>query len=55
MKNNNMPCSVADVNLDESDFDNFYNAICNSSAIDKNNADECEKFKTSLRWFWNRR
>jgi len=55
MKDNNMPCSVADVNLGEGDFDTFYNAICNSSAIDKNNVEECEKFKVSLRWLWNGR
>lgn len=55
MKQNNMPCSIKDVNLGEGDFDTFYNAICNSSAIDKNNAEECEKFKNSLRWLWNGR
>lgn len=53
MKQNGMPYRVEQVNLSKDAKQSFYNAICGSSAVDKNNAEECEKFKNSLDYFWS--
>ena len=54
MEQNNMPYNVEGVGVtaDTSSLEAFYQAICNSSAIDKNNFEECKKFKRSLEYFW---
>lgn len=54
MKAHSMPCHPADVGADVSEeyFNEYYSRICNSSSIDKSNADMCEKFKRSLEYFW---
>ncbi len=53
MKAHSMPCRPADVGADTSEksFNEYYSRICNSSAIDKNNADMCRRFKNSLEYF----
>lgn len=52
MKRYNMPCSPAEVGVDTDSFEEYYTRICNSSAIDKNNAEECRRFRSSLEYFW---
>jgi glycerol dehydrogenase len=54
MRENGMPCSIADVGVErtEESFNEYYTRICNSSAINKNDADECARFKESLRYLW---
>ena len=55
MKDYAMPYSIAGVGVDHSEetFEQYYTSICNSSAINKANTAECEKFKDSLYYFWN--
>ena len=55
MKKYDMPYRVSDVGADQNEeaFDAYYARISTSSAIDKDNVDECEKFKGSLRYLWN--
>ena len=55
MKSHAMPYRPSDVGADvsETSFDEYYTRICNSSAIDKNDTAMCEKFKESLKYFWN--
>ena len=54
MRENGMPRCVSDVGVERTEeiFNEYYNRICNSSAIDKNNADECARFKESLRYLF---
>ncbi len=54
MKKYNMPCSITDVGVcrDDDTFNKFYEKICDSSAIDKNNGAECARFKKSLEYLW---
>lgn len=55
MKQYGMPCCAADVGVEMSDeaFEEYYSRICNSSAIDPENADMCKRFRESLTYFWN--
>ena len=55
MKSHSMPYRPSDVGADthRDAFNEYYSRICNSSAIDKNNADMCQRFKESLEYFWN--
>ena len=55
MKEYAMPYTIigVGVNASEETLEQYYTLICNSSAIDKTNAAECEKFKDSLCYFWN--
>ena len=48
-----MPSSPAEVGVtcDEATFEEYYTRICNSSAIDKSNAEECARFRACLRSF----
>ena len=48
-----MPAAPADVGVtcDEATFEEYYTRICNSSAIDKSNAEECAHFRACLRSF----
>ena len=50
-----MPYAVPSLGLPctEESLEKYYERICNSSAIDKNNAAECEKFKEGLRYLWS--
>ena len=54
MRENGMPSSVTEVGAErtEESFNEYYTRICNSSAINKNDADECARFKESLRYLW---
>ena len=54
MRENNMPSSVTDIGAERSEkiFNEYYTRICNSSAINKNDADECARFEKSLRYLW---
>ena len=54
MRENGMPSSITDVGIarTEESFNEYYGKICNSSAIDKNNAEECARFRESLRYLW---
>lgn len=54
MRAYDMPYSVPSLGVpcDEESLEKYYERICNSSAIDKSNAAECEKFKESLRYLW---
>ena len=49
-----MPHSVPSLGIpcDEESLEKYYVRICNSSAIDKSNAAECEKFKKGLHYLW---
>lgn len=49
-----MPHSVVSLGIPchEESLEKYYERICNSSAIDKNNAAECEKFKEGLHYLW---
>ena len=55
MKKYGMPSCVTDVGVEKNDqmFDEYYERICNSSAIDKTNKEECEKFRESLEYLWS--
>ncbi|MBQ4050304.1 MAG: iron-containing alcohol dehydrogenase [Oscillospiraceae bacterium] len=55
MKKYHMPCCAADVGVEMTDevFEDYYARICDSSAIDKNDAAMCERFRKSLTYFWN--
>lgn len=50
----NMPCSVSDIGIDESEktLNVFHEQLCNSSAIDKENQEECERLRESLNYLW---
>ncbi len=55
MKKHNMPYRISDVGItaDEKTFEDFYEHICKSSAIDGDNAEECARFRKSLEYLWN--
>lgn len=55
MKKHAMPHSVSDIGVDASEetMHKFYDMICGSSAVDKNNEDECRRFKESLKYLWS--
>ncbi len=55
MKRHGMPARIADVGVDPSEavFEEFYTRICNSSAIDETNEEECRRFRESLRYLWS--
>ncbi len=55
MKKHNMPHSIRDIGIDpsEASLNKYYDRICNSSAISKDNTDECKRFMESLRAFWS--
>ena len=55
MRENGMPCSITDVGVErtEKSLNEYYTRICNSSAINEKNSDECEKFALALRYFWD--
>ena len=57
MKSFDMPYTVAGVGVDTSDeaFEKYYEKIKNSSSINKANAEECARFRTSLRYLWDLR
>lgn len=54
MKKYNMPSCVTDVGIEKNRqiFEEYYEHIVNSSAIDKNSREECEKFRKSLEYLW---
>ena len=54
MRENGMPCRITDVGVEASAamLEEYYSRICNSSAIDKNNAQECSRFHESLSYLW---
>ena len=55
MKKYNMPYRIDDVGVEKTDavFEKYYEKICNSSAVDNTNAEECKRFEESLRYLWN--
>lgn len=54
MKKYHMPYRVEDVGVDKTEevFHKFYEKICNSSAIHKEDPEECERLRKSLRYLW---
>ncbi len=54
MRENGMPRCVQDVGVvgSEEIFTEYYTRICNSSAINKNDAGECARFEQSLRYLF---
>ncbi|MBO5370075.1 MAG: iron-containing alcohol dehydrogenase, partial [Clostridia bacterium] len=54
MKQHNMPYRISDVGIDSSaeTFEEYYNKICASSAIDDTNEPVCQKFRKSLEYMW---
>ncbi len=55
MQKHNMPKRVSDVGVEHSKetMEKFYDMICGSSAVDKNNVEECLRFKESLCYLWS--
>lgn len=45
-----MPCHLTDIGVNKSDktFNEYYEHICNSSAINKEDKAECDRIKGSL-------
>lgn len=54
MREYGMPFSVPSLGIPctEESLEKYYGRICGSSAIDKNNAAECAKFKEGLHYLW---
>lgn len=54
MRTYHMPYRVTDIGItkDEDTFNEYYVNLCNSTAIDKTNAEECERLKAALRYLW---
>lgn len=55
MKKHKMPHSLSDIGIAPTEENKklFYDDITNTSAVDKENALECERFKASLDYFFN--
>ena len=55
MKKHSMPYRVSDLGIErtEESFLEYFNRIKNSSAIDKENRDECERLLLALRYLWD--
>lgn len=55
MKKYDMPYRAEDVGAQKSEevFDEYYSRICDSSAINKDDKAECEKFRESLKYLWS--
>ena len=54
MRENSMPASITDIGAErnEASLNEYYERICNSSSINKDDAEECARFKESLRYLW---
>ena len=54
MKEYSMPCRVSDVGIDATEdvFKDYYERLKNSSAINKNDEEECKKLEAALRYLW---
>jgi glycerol dehydrogenase len=54
MERYNMPSSVENMGIKKTDeaFKLYYDRICQSSAVDGNNPEECARFKRSLEYLW---
>ena len=54
MKKHGMPSCVTDIGVDKTEetFENYYELLKNSSAIDKNNEDECIRLRAALTYLW---
>ena len=54
MRENGMPCSITDVGVarTEESLNEYYTRIYGSSAINKNDAEECARFSESLHYLW---
>jgi len=54
MTRHGMPKCVADIGIDctEETFEAYYEAIRNTSAVDKDDAEMCARFEASLRYLW---
>lgn len=55
MKKYNMPYRLTDIGVEktENSFVKIYEKVCNSSAINKENKEECAKFRKSLEYLWS--
>ena len=55
MKKYNMPNRISDVGISSSDecLYDYFNALKNSSSIDKDNKEECDKLFSALRYLWD--
>ena len=50
-----MPYRITDIGIDKTEktFMLCYEKVCSSSAINKEDGSECEKFKRALEYLWN--
>ena len=55
MRAHNMPCRITDIGIDTSKetFENYYNLLKNSSAIDGGNEEECARLRSGLEYLWS--
>lgn len=55
MKKHSMPYRITDLGISRTKecFDEYFERIKNSSAIDENNEEECERLEAALRYLWN--
>lgn len=55
MQKYNMPFRLKDINVpaDDKSFEEFFLKICDSSAVNKEDAEEVERFRISLQYLWN--
>jgi len=55
MNENGMPYRVSDLGIPKTDvsFENYYNYIVGSSAVNENDPEECARFRASLEYLWN--
>ena len=55
MKKYNMPYRITDIGVDKTEeaFSLCYEKVCSSSAINKEDSNECEKFRQALEYLWN--
>lgn len=57
MRSFDMPYTVRGVGIEptEENFERYYEKIKNSSSINRDNAEECERFRAALRYLWELR
>lgn len=54
MKKHNLPCKISDIGIElsEDTFSNFYKKLCDSSAINEKDSNECGRLEKSLKYLW---
>jgi len=55
MKRYNMPYCITDIGVEKTEaaFDQIFQKVCTSSAINKEDEEECTKYKNALRYLWS--